>query len=136
MGGVTVKVLSLPPSHIWPAKENSFPLSAAVAISNLPRPVNGSDKPNMAVMSLRWLVAASALLPPVSAGTRPNPRGPVQTAAPDLKDANIGVAPRVVTDSPAPRGLLQKRATNTCGYVDGDSSQQHQSPPHRTNRLS
>jgi hypothetical protein len=90
----------------------------------------------MAEMSLHWLVAASALLPAVSAGMHPNPRGPVQTPAPDLRDATIGVAPRVVTDGPAPRGLLQKRATNTCGYVDGDSSQQHQSPSYRTERLS
>lgn len=90
----------------------------------------------MAVMSLHWLVAASALLPAVSAGMgsgmgreQPNPPSPVQTARPRLEDAAVGLIPRVVvTARPAPRGLLQKRASNTCGYVDGDSSQQHHSP--------
>ncbi|KAK4233911.1 hypothetical protein C8A03DRAFT_19098 [Achaetomium macrosporum] len=78
----------------------------------------------MAVMSLRRLVAVSAWLTAVSAGLereQPHAPGPVQTPAPNLKDANVHLAPRVLTARPAPRGLLQKRDTNTCGYVDGSS---------------
>ncbi|AEO64764.1 uncharacterized protein THITE_127746 [Thermothielavioides terrestris NRRL 8126] len=78
----------------------------------------------MAVMSLRSLVAVSALLPAVSAGLgreQPIPPGAVQTPAPNLKDAGaFQLLPRVLTAAPAPRGILQKRDTNTCGYVDGN----------------
>ncbi|KAK3305114.1 uncharacterized protein B0T15DRAFT_188770 [Chaetomium strumarium] len=78
----------------------------------------------MAVMSLRRLVAVSAWLSAVSAGLQreqPHAPGPVQTPVPDLKDANLLLAPRVLTARPAPRALLQKRDTNTCGYLDGNS---------------
>jgi hypothetical protein len=82
---------------------------------------------SMAVMSLRSLVAVSALLPAVSAGLgreQPIPPGAVQTPAPNLKDAGaFQLLPRVLTAAPAPRGILQKRDTNTCGYVDGNPSE-------------
>ena len=81
----------------------------------------------MVSMSLRRLLAVSAWLPAVSAAglgaEQPIPGGPVQTAAPNLKDAASQATPRAVTQHPHARGLLQKRDTNTCGYVDGNSSQ-------------
>jgi hypothetical protein len=79
----------------------------------------------MVVMSLRWLVAVSAWLPAVSANLgreQPVPGGPIQTPAPDLKEP-AALAVRALTQPPHARGLLQKRDTNTCGYVDGNSSQ-------------
>jgi hypothetical protein len=82
----------------------------------------------MAVMSLRWLVAAAASLPAVSAGGMGReqlvPGVPVQTPAPQLKDAvlHMQFSP-AITARPAARGLLQKRETNTCGYLNGDESQ-------------
>ncbi|KAK4038389.1 hypothetical protein C8A01DRAFT_37633, partial [Parachaetomium inaequale] len=83
----------------------------------------------MAVMSLRWLVAAAASLPAVSAGLgreQLSPGGPVQTPAPQLKDAALHMQfSPVVTARPAARGLLQKRATNTCGYLNGDASSEY-----------
>ncbi|KAK4151588.1 hypothetical protein C8A00DRAFT_35735 [Chaetomidium leptoderma] len=78
----------------------------------------------MAVTSLRWLVAASAWLPAVSAGLgreQPRPGGPIQTQAPSLKDAELQLVPRVLTARPAPRAELRKRDTRTCGYVNGNS---------------
>lgn len=80
----------------------------------------------MAVMTLRWLAAAAVCVPAVSAGMgleQIAPGGPVQTPAPKLKDAGVHLTPRVVTARPAARALLQKRDTNTCGYVDGNSRQ-------------
>lgn len=80
----------------------------------------------MAVMSLCWLVAASAWLPAVSASLgreQPAPGGPIQTPAPNLKEPARALAVRAVTQPPHARALLQKRDTNTCGYVNGNSSQ-------------
>ncbi|KAH6617606.1 hypothetical protein F5144DRAFT_396976 [Chaetomium tenue] len=78
----------------------------------------------MAVMSLRWLAAAAVCVPAVSAGMGREhvaAGGPIQTPAPKLKDAGVHLTPRVLTARPAARALLQKRDTNTCGYVDGNS---------------
>jgi hypothetical protein len=78
----------------------------------------------MAVMSLQWLAAAAVWLPAVSAGMgreHAAAGGPIQTPAPKLKDAGVHLTPRVLTARPAARGLLEKRDTNTCGYVDGNS---------------
>lgn len=82
----------------------------------------------MAVASLRWLAAAAAAsrwLPAVSAQLereQPKPwAGAVQTPAPKF-EAEIELAP-VLTARPAIRNVLQKRQTNTCGYVDGDPGQ-------------
>jgi hypothetical protein len=82
----------------------------------------------MVAMTLRRLVAASALLPAVSAGglgaEQPIPGGPVQTPAPDLKEAAaVHAVPRAITERPHARGLLEKRDTNTCGYVNGNASE-------------
>ena len=80
----------------------------------------------MVAISLRRLVAVSVWLPAVAAGLgaeQPIPGGPVQTAAPNLKEAASHATPRAVTAHPHARGLLQKRDTRTCGYVDGNSSQ-------------
>ncbi len=92
-----------------------------------PRPTDRSDI-DMVAMSLRRLAAVSACLTAVSSAAglgaeQPIPGGPVQTPAPDLKEAAAHVAPRAITQHPHARGLLQKRDTNTCGYVDGNSSQ-------------
>ncbi|KAL2134481.1 hypothetical protein VTI74DRAFT_11664 [Chaetomium olivicolor] len=85
----------------------------------------------MAVISLRWLVAGSACLPAVAAVAglereQAHPWDAMQTPGPklDLKEAEVQVAPRAVTAHPAARGVLAKRATNTCGYkyLDGDSA--------------
>ncbi|KAG7286823.1 hypothetical protein NEMBOFW57_009140 [Staphylotrichum longicolle] len=78
----------------------------------------------MAVISLCWLVAASAWLPAVSASLgreQPAPGGPIQTPAPNLKEPARALAVRAVTQPPHARALLQKRDTNTCGYVNGNS---------------
>jgi hypothetical protein len=78
----------------------------------------------MVVMSLRWLAATAVWLPAVSAGMGGEhvaPSAPIQTPAPKLKDAGVHLTPRVVTARPAARNLLEKRDTNTCGYVDGNS---------------
>jgi hypothetical protein len=78
----------------------------------------------MAVLNLRWLVAVSAWLPAAVADLgreHPIPGGPVQTPAPNLKEA-FHLTPRAVTAHPVPRAL-QKRDTRTCGYVDGNSRQ-------------
>jgi hypothetical protein len=80
----------------------------------------------MVVMSLRWLAATAVWLPAVSAGMGGEhvaPSAPIQTPAPKLKDAGVHLTPRVVTARPAARNLLEKRDTNTCGYVDGNSRQ-------------
>jgi len=81
----------------------------------------------MAAMSLRWLVAGSAWLPAALAANmgaeRQYPAGPGPTAAPVLKEAAIAISPRVLTAAPHARDLLRKRATNTCGYELGNSSQ-------------
>ena len=79
----------------------------------------------MAVLSLRWLVAVSAWLPAVAADLgreHPGPGAPIQTPPPSLKEGGVQLVPRVVTARPAPRAL-QKRDTNTCGYVDGNPRQ-------------
>ena len=81
----------------------------------------------MVAISLRRLVAVSAWLSAASAADlgaeQPIPGGPVQTAAPNLKEAASHATPRAVTAHPHARGLLQKRDTRTCGYVDGNASE-------------
>ena len=80
----------------------------------------------MVTISVRCLVAVSVWLPAVLAAglgaEQPIPGGPIQTAAPNLKEA-ASATPRAVTAHPHARGLLRKRDTRTCGYVDGNSSQ-------------
>lgn len=79
----------------------------------------------MAVMSLRWLAAVLAWLPAVSANLgreQPDPWAPVQTPAPK-PEAEINLAQAVLTARHAVRGVLQKRDTNTCGYVNGNPCQ-------------
>ncbi|GAB1319761.1 hypothetical protein MFIFM68171_09971 [Madurella fahalii] len=78
----------------------------------------------MASLSLRWLVAAAAWLPAVLAQLeREHPKpwaGAIQTPAPK-HEADINLAP-ILTGRPAARNVLQKRDTNTCGYVNGDTA--------------
>ena len=76
-------------------------------------------------MTLRWLVAVSAWLPAVSAGLErehPNPWAPIETPG-SKPEAEINLGPAVVTARPVVRAVLQKRDANTCGYLNGDTSQ-------------
>ncbi|KXX81429.1 hypothetical protein MMYC01_202637 [Madurella mycetomatis] len=93
-------------------------------------PQQPTDKPavslSMAVLSLCSLVAAAAAaswFPAVSAQLeREHPNawgGAIQTPAPK-PEADIILAP-ALTARPVARNVLQKRDTNTCGYVNGDS---------------
>jgi hypothetical protein len=81
----------------------------------------------MAVVTLRWLVAVSAWLPAVSAGLErehPNLWAPIESPGPKPEaEFNLGQAVPVVTARPAVRAVLQKRNANTCGYINGDTSQ-------------
>ncbi|KAK4245962.1 hypothetical protein C7999DRAFT_42574 [Corynascus novoguineensis] len=75
----------------------------------------------MAVKSLGWLAAAAVWLPSVAGMAREQvfDRAPLQTLAPLLREVGVDVSPLAVTAAPVPRAL-QKRSTQTCGYVDGD----------------
>lgn len=84
----------------------------------------------MTAMMLPQLVALAACLPAACAAMgREQPRvaGPLPTPAPVVREVGMmnDLTPRIVTARPHPRGLLQKRATNTCGYLDGEESQSY-----------
>ncbi|KAK3898359.1 hypothetical protein C8A05DRAFT_38055 [Staphylotrichum tortipilum] len=80
----------------------------------------------MTSMTLPRLVALAACLPAASAAMgREQPRlaGPLPTPAPVVRDlGTMELTPRIVTARPHARNLIQKRDTNTCGYLDGDES--------------
>ncbi|AEO59434.1 hypothetical protein MYCTH_2307766 [Thermothelomyces thermophilus ATCC 42464] len=76
----------------------------------------------MAVKSLGWLAAAAVSLSAVSGMAREQlfARSAAQTPAPQLREGGIDVSPLAVTALPILPRDLQKRDTQTCGYVDGN----------------
>ncbi|KAH6613573.1 hypothetical protein B0J18DRAFT_469916 [Chaetomium sp. MPI-SDFR-AT-0129] len=76
----------------------------------------------MNVRRLAAAAAAAACLPAVSA-VQLGPIGPAQTSPAELQDIPFDINPPTITPAPvAPRAILQKRDTATCGYVDGDGA--------------
>ena len=77
-------------------------------------------------MTLPWLVALAACVPAASAAMgreQPRAAGALPTPAPVVREVGMmELTPRIVTARPHARGLLEKRGTKTCGYIDGDPS--------------